>query len=48
MLNKKITTTILALLCVCSMALAAVAPVATSNVDAVQVASDFGHYWECV
>lgn len=41
MLNKKITTTMLALLCVCSMALAAVAPVVSADVNAVQVASDY-------
>ena len=40
MLNKKITTTMLALLCVFSMALA-VAPVVGADVNAVQVASDF-------
>ncbi len=38
MLKKKITTTMLALLCVCSMAFAAVAPVVSADVDAVQVA----------
>ena len=39
MLNKKITTTMLALLCVFSMALA-VAPVVGADVNAVQVACD--------
>lgn len=43
MLNKKITTTFLALLCVLSMAFAAVAPVLTPAVEGVQVACDFGH-----
>ncbi len=44
MLNKKITTTMLALLCVCSMALAAIAPVVSADVNAVQVACDLDLY----
>ena len=47
MLNKKFTTTMLALLCVFSMAFAAVAPVATSAVGDVQVASDLGLMEDC-
>ena len=40
MFNNKITKTILALACVCAMAVAVVAPVGVMDNEGVQVASD--------
>lgn len=40
MFNKKIMTTVLALLCVSTMAIAALAPIATTPAEGVQVACD--------
>lgn len=48
MFNKKITTSILALLCVSTMAMAAFAPVAAPAAnEGIEVASDIGFIWDC-
>ena len=46
MFNNKITKTILALACVCAMAVAVVAPVGVVADEGVQVMSDYPPYDE--
>ena len=47
MFNNKITKIILVLACVCAMAVAVVAPVGNVVNEGVQVACDYGDYYEC-